>query len=92
MKINASPSNMKKIALHNYRCFEYLQIDFADKINILIGDNSSGKTTIIRAVGAALSSYFSGFSDSNTRFSGLAKEDFRINTSSNLILTTKNIE
>jgi predicted ATP-binding protein involved in virulence len=69
---------MKKITLHNYRCFEFLQIEFADKINLLIGDNSSGKTTIIRAVSAALSSYFSGFSDSNTRFSGLAKEDFRI--------------
>jgi predicted ATP-binding protein involved in virulence len=69
---------MKKIVLHNYRCFEHLHLEFTDKINLLIGDNSSGKTTIIRAVSTALTSYFSGFSDTNTRFSGLSKDDFRI--------------
>ncbi len=53
-------------------------MEFSDKVNLLIGDNASGKTTIIRAVSAALSSFFAGFSDENTRFTGLEKEDFRI--------------
>jgi predicted ATP-binding protein involved in virulence len=69
---------MKKIILNNYRCFQNLQLEFSDKANLLIGDNASGKTTIIRAVSTALSSFFTGFSDENTRFTGLEKEDFRI--------------
>jgi predicted ATP-binding protein involved in virulence len=69
---------MKKIILYNYRCFKNLPLEFSDKVNLLIGDNASGKTTIIRAVSAALSSFFAGFSDENTRFTGLEKEDFRI--------------
>ena len=69
---------MKKITLINYRCFEHLELDFKPGINLLIGDNASGKTTIIRAISAALGSFFTGFSDENTRFSGLTKDDFRI--------------
>jgi predicted ATP-binding protein involved in virulence len=69
---------MESITLDNYRCFEHLHLDFSDKINLLIGDNASGKTTIVRAVSAALSSFLTGFSDQNTKFSGLEKEDFRI--------------
>lgn len=77
-KTNESHYSMKKITLKNYRCFENIPLEFSDKVNLLIGDNASGKTTIIRAISAALSSFFTGFSDSNTRFSGLSKEDFRI--------------
>ena len=69
---------MKKITLNNYRCFENLLLEFSDKVNLFIGDNASGKTTIIRAISNALSSFFSGFSDENTRFTGLEKDDFRI--------------
>lgn len=74
---------MKNIKIYNYRCFEKLPLEFSDKVNLLIGDNASGKTTIIRAISAALSSFFTGFSDENTRFSGLVKEDFRIIKSDN---------
>lgn len=69
---------MKKIILNNYRCFEHLELEFKPGINLFIGDNASGKTTIIRAISAALGSFFTGFSDENTRFSGLSKDDFRI--------------
>ena len=69
---------MKKIKLSNYRCYESLELEFSDKINLLIGDNASGKTTLIRAISKALSSFFLGFSDENTRFTGLEKEDFTI--------------
>ncbi len=69
---------MKKISLCHYRCFENLHLEFSEKTTLLIGDNASGKTTVIRAIGAALGSFFTGFSDENTRFHGLSQEDFRI--------------
>lgn len=78
---NESPYNMKNIELFNYRCFDQSLFVFSDKVNLLIGDNSSGKTTIIRAVSSAMSSFFTGFSDENTRFIGLSKDDFKITDS-----------
>ncbi len=83
---------MKNIHLHNYRCFEDLRLDFSDKVNLLIGDNSSGKTTIIRAISASMSSYFSGFSDTNTRFNGLSKDDFRIIKMEDVIANEESIQ
>lgn len=78
---NESLYNMKNIELFNYRCFDQSLFVFSDKVNLLIGDNSSGKTTIIRAVSSAMSSFFTGFSDENTRFIGLSKDDFKITES-----------
>lgn len=72
---------MKKIELTNYRCFPFLKLSFKKGINLLIGDNASGKTTLVRAISAVLNSFFIGFSDEHTRFIGLTKEDFRIVTS-----------
>jgi predicted ATP-binding protein involved in virulence len=67
---------MQYLELHNYRCFEHLELSFKSKVNLLIGDNASGKTTIIKAAGSVLNAFFAGFSDEHTRFSGLSKEDF----------------
>lgn len=69
---------MKNIELNNYRCFNKLSLSFTDKVNLLIGDNASGKTTIIRALSSVLNSFFVGYSDENTRFLGLVKDDFRM--------------
>lgn len=81
MNRNEFHYKMERITLHNYRCFTSLDIKFSAKINLLIGDNASGKTTVVRAISAVLNSFFSGFSDENTRFIGLSKDDFRISES-----------
>lgn len=73
---------MEKIILNNYRCFERIEFTFSEEVNLLIGDNSSGKTTLIRAFSSVLNSFFIGFSDENTRFFGLAQNDFSIVESS----------
>ncbi len=71
-------SDLENIELINYRCFKHLKLTFKERVNLLIGDNSSGKTTVIRALSSVLSSFFSGFSDDNTKFVGLSKNDFTI--------------
>jgi predicted ATP-binding protein involved in virulence len=73
---------MEKVILNNYRCFEHIELSFNEEVNLLIGDNSSGKTTLIRAFSSVLNSFFIGFSDENTRFVGLAQNDFSIVESS----------
>lgn len=67
---------MKRIELHNYKCFQSLELDFKEGVNLLVGDNASGKTTLLQAIRSAMSAFFSGYSDENTRFLGLSKRDF----------------
>lgn len=67
---------MNYIELDNYRCFTKLRMDFGERINLLVGDNVSGKTSLLLAVRSALSAFFLGYSDENTRFLGISKEDF----------------
>ncbi|MEZ4777631.1 MAG: AAA family ATPase [Bacteroidia bacterium] len=83
---------MKEIELFNYRCFSYLHLDFSDRVNLLIGDNASGKTTLIRAISSVLNSFFIGFSDENTRFTGLSKDDFRKEESETGLANEKEIK
>ncbi|KAA6337640.1 DNA replication and repair protein RecF [termite gut metagenome] len=67
---------MKEIRLINYRCFSDLLVEFKPGINLLIGNNASGKTTVLQALCSAMSSFFVGYSDENTRFTGIGSNDF----------------
>ena len=60
----------------NFRCFEQFNLELKSGINLLFGTNGSGKTTILRGMKIAMSSFFSGFSDMNTRFIGINNNDF----------------
>lgn len=51
---------LQHIHLENFRCFEHYDIDFTSGVNLLIGDNGSGKTSIIKAVILALNSFSKG--------------------------------
>ncbi|PKL23854.1 MAG: ATP-dependent endonuclease [Spirochaetae bacterium HGW-Spirochaetae-3] len=46
---------IKKLKLHNYRRFQNLSLPFTEDRNILIGDNESGKSTILSAIDLVLS-------------------------------------
>lgn len=52
---------LKKLTLMNFRCFEYLEIDFHPELTVLIAPNGSGKTTVLDAARAALWPYVKGF-------------------------------
>lgn len=43
-----------QIEIQNFRCFRRLDIPFCRRINILVGDNGSGKTAILEAIYLAL--------------------------------------
>lgn len=72
---------MKKIILNHFRCFSRLEVDLKPGINLLIGDNAGGKTTLLKAIRAAMSTFFAGYSDDNTSFIGLQKDDFSLRLS-----------
>ena len=41
---------IKKIKLHNYRRFKDIEIPFKEGRNILVGDNESGKSSVLEAI------------------------------------------
>jgi hypothetical protein len=49
-----------KLHIENYRCFENLDIDFQKNINIIVGDNEAGKSTILEAINLCLSGLLHG--------------------------------
>jgi len=68
---------MRDIILKNFRCYESEALTFRRSINLLIGDNSSGKTSLLRACNLVMNSFFCGYSDENTKWNSAEDDDFR---------------
>ena len=67
---------LTRIEFKGFRCFSDYSLGFKRGVNLLIGDNGSGKTSVIRGVVLALNAFFKGFSDENTSCAGIASDDF----------------
>lgn len=52
---------IKEIELHNYRRFENKVFRFNKNMNLLVGRNASGKTTVLEAVNVALGAYLAAY-------------------------------
>jgi predicted ATP-binding protein involved in virulence len=52
-------------------------MDFRRGINLLIGDNSVGKTSLLRACNLVMNAFFCGYSDENTKWKSADNDDFR---------------
>lgn len=42
--------HIKKLKLYNFRCFSKYEVDFSNKINILVGNNAVGKTSVAESI------------------------------------------
>lgn len=82
---------MRRIILENFRCYKNQEFAFRPGVNLLIGDNASGKTSVLKACKYVLSAFFSGFSDENTRWISPTKEDFSIVSQNGIIAPEKPI-
>jgi len=49
-----------KVLIRNYRALKKVDIDFNEKINIIVGPNEAGKSTLLEAVNLALSGQVNG--------------------------------
>ena len=51
---------LKKVLIENYRVFTNFTLEFQPGMNILVGDNDTGKTTVLEAVNLALTGRVQG--------------------------------
>ena len=77
--------------MENFRCYEDLTVKFKSGVNLLIGDNASGKTTILKACRYVLSAFFSGYSDENTRWESPVDDDFSVRIADGVILPERSV-
>lgn len=68
---------MYRITINNFRCYEKVSMTFRKGINLLIGDNAVGKTSLLRACNLVINSFFSGYSDEYTKWKSADNDDFR---------------
>ena len=59
---------LKNIHAKNFRGFEDITVEFSEGINLLVGNNGSGKTSLIEAMALALGTGFALIHDVSTRY------------------------
>ncbi len=53
---------INKLVIKNYKLFEMLEIKMNEKVNIFVGENDAGKTTILEAISIVLTGKINGIS------------------------------
>ena len=68
---------IKHFIIENFRAIEHLDIDCADGINVLIGDNGAGKSSVLEALSLLFSWVSARLNVSNGRGQSIRQEDIR---------------
>ena len=58
---------IKKLTLNNFMAFENAEIDWSDNINIICGENSTGKTTLLKVMYSLIKPLSNGSKDNLTK-------------------------
>lgn len=69
---------IKELRLKNFRGYKEITIPFQQGLNLIIGDNGSGKTAILEALTVAIGSLFLGIKDTSSRH--ILNKDIHIQT------------
>ena len=67
---------IEHVNFRNYRCFEDLDIDFHNRMTVIVGTNGSGKTSVLEGTVVALGTFFSEMD--GLRDISLTKKDVRL--------------
>ncbi len=68
---------LEKIHIENYKAIEKLDIDLRSGMNLLIGDNGAGKTSVLEGIAVALGGLFVNVAGVSTK--NIVKDDVRMN-------------
>lgn len=66
-----------KLTLTNFRRFDAFTIDLHPQVTVIVGENASGKTSVLGALAIALNGWTSGFKDKWSAHPGLRHSDAR---------------
>jgi len=52
---------LKKLTLQNFRCYDNVEIEFEDKLTVIVGENGKGKSAIFDGIAFSLAPYIEAF-------------------------------
>lgn len=67
---------LETMTVSNYRCFDHLKLDFSPGFNVIIGDNGSGKSSIMNALATSLGTWFLGLPEVKSK--DIHEEEVRV--------------
>ena len=73
---------IKTLTLTNLRAYEYAEFNFNEGVNLLVGINGSGKSTVLDALNVCLSVIFSNIPEAKVRKQSFSDDDIRVGTKS----------
>ncbi len=56
-----------KITLQNFRCFEQLEVEFLPNFNVIIGNNGTGKSSLMEGIAMSIGAFFLGIDNASQR-------------------------
>lgn len=68
---------LEKIHIENYKAIEKIEIDLKPGVNLLIGNNGAGKTSVLEGIAVALGGLFVNVAGVSTK--NIVKDDVRMN-------------
>lgn len=77
MNHGADTLTLKSLQIRDYRAIEKADIPLHPRLNVLIGENATGKTTILEAIAAALWPLIRKFGTSTRPWITVTASDFR---------------
>lgn len=76
---------LNKIELHNFKCFEDVSMELHPRLNVLLGNNGTGKTSLLEAFRIVIGSLYLGYDKYENKIAmpGITKEDIRLRNINN---------
>lgn len=71
--------HFKRTEIQNSKSIEKMSLNFSSGVNLLIGDNGVGKTTVLEALALSVQTYFSRMNDITKK--GITQKDVRFTSS-----------
>ena len=71
--------HFKRTEIQNVKSIEKMSLNFSSGVNLLIGDNGVGKTTVLEALALSVQTYFSRMNDITKK--GITQKDVRFTSS-----------
>ena len=71
---------LNKINIHNFKCFEDVNIELHPRLNVLMGNNGTGKSSLLEAFRILIGSLYLGYDKYENKIAmpGIVKDDIRL--------------
>ena len=71
---------LNKINIHNFKCFEDVSIELHPRLNVLKGNNGTGKSSLLEAFRILIGSLYLGYDKYENKIAmpGIVKDDIRL--------------